>query len=106
MRGLSTRGNISLGIAFVAGRNLVPNPAAGNTDFRTLAVINSHCTQSDYENRPLAASRFVIRLNDVSSYIFRQFPHLKVNPREFSWLTLLLNLVLARKTPRVSMPAP
>jgi hypothetical protein len=26
-------GNISLGVAFVAGRNLVPKPATGNTAF-------------------------------------------------------------------------
>jgi hypothetical protein len=31
MAGLSTTGNISLGIAFVAGKNLVPSPAAGMT---------------------------------------------------------------------------
>jgi hypothetical protein len=31
--GLSTRGSISFGWAFVAGRNLVPNPAAGITAF-------------------------------------------------------------------------
>src|SRR3954463_15304797 len=29
--GLSTTGSISLGVAFVAGRNLVPRPAAGMT---------------------------------------------------------------------------
>jgi hypothetical protein len=29
--GLSTRGSISFGWAFVAGRNLVPKPAAGIT---------------------------------------------------------------------------
>src|SRR5512143_2631673 len=34
MIGLSTRGSISLGCAFVAGRNRVPSPAAGNTAFR------------------------------------------------------------------------
>src|SRR3954470_11549241 len=33
--GLSTSGSISLGCAFVAGRNLVPQPAAGKTAFRT-----------------------------------------------------------------------
>src|ERR1700733_5352931 len=33
--GLSTTGNISLGWALVAGRNLVPRPAAGNTALRT-----------------------------------------------------------------------
>src|SRR4051795_12090177 len=36
MAGLSTTGNISLGVALVAGRNLVPSPAAGITAFVTL----------------------------------------------------------------------
>src|SRR5512139_2419534 len=34
MMGLSTRGSISLGCAFVAGRKRVPRPAAGNTALR------------------------------------------------------------------------
>jgi hypothetical protein len=33
MTGLSIMGNISFGSAFVAGRNLVPNQAAGITHF-------------------------------------------------------------------------
>src|SRR2546427_8160667 len=33
--GLSTRGSISFGCAFVAGRNRVPRPAAGKTPLRT-----------------------------------------------------------------------
>src|ERR1700721_1234977 len=33
--GLSTTGNISLGCAFVAGRNRVPKPATGRTALRT-----------------------------------------------------------------------
>src|SRR5215510_9920526 len=33
MRGLSTSGSISFGWALVAGRNRVPNPAAGKTAF-------------------------------------------------------------------------
>ena len=33
--GLSTRGSISLGCAFVAGRKRVPQPAAGKTALRT-----------------------------------------------------------------------
>jgi hypothetical protein len=32
---LSTTGSISFGIAFVAGRNRVPNPATGSTALRT-----------------------------------------------------------------------
>src|SRR5215212_2427835 len=35
MIGLSTRGSISFGCALVAGRNRVPQPAAGKTAFRT-----------------------------------------------------------------------
>jgi hypothetical protein len=35
MVGLSTIGSISLGCAFVAGKNLVPNPAAGIMAFLT-----------------------------------------------------------------------
>src|SRR5688572_12399262 len=39
MVGLSTSGSISFGCAFVAGRNRVPRPAAGNTAFRIGTVI-------------------------------------------------------------------
>jgi hypothetical protein len=39
MSGLSTSGSISFGEAFVAGRNLVPNPAAGKTALRILFAI-------------------------------------------------------------------
>src|ERR1017187_10996059 len=39
IKGLSTSGNISLGMALVAGRNRVPSPAAGNTALRTFLVI-------------------------------------------------------------------
>jgi hypothetical protein len=37
--GLSTRGSISFGEALVAGKNLVPSPAAGKTALRILFVI-------------------------------------------------------------------
>jgi hypothetical protein len=39
MIGLSTTGNISLGMTLVAGRNRVPIPAAGNTALRTFMLI-------------------------------------------------------------------
>ena len=38
---MSTIGNISFAIAFVAGKNLVPNPAAGITAFFTFIYIRS-----------------------------------------------------------------
>src|SRR5579883_2972464 len=40
--GLSTSGSISLGWAFVAGKNLVPSPAAGKTALRTFGIIPCH----------------------------------------------------------------
>src|SRR6266705_263891 len=43
--GLSTRGSISFGCAFVAGRNRVPRPAAGKTPLRTLTG-SSYCSGS------------------------------------------------------------
>src|ERR1700752_4740165 len=42
MAGLSTTGSISLGVALVAGRNLVPRPAAGVTALVTsLAAVSA-----------------------------------------------------------------
>src|ERR1700722_8249413 len=47
MSGLSTTGSISLGCALVAGRNRVPNPAAGRTALRTRCGFSAIdvCTQ-------------------------------------------------------------
>ena len=39
MAGLSTTGSISLGVALVAGRNLVPRPAAGMTALVTSLTV-------------------------------------------------------------------
>src|SRR5512138_3099387 len=44
--GLSTSGSISFGCAFVAGKNRVPNPAAGNTALRTRFFIVSSLVYS------------------------------------------------------------
>src|SRR5215467_5028255 len=41
--GLSTRGSISFGWALVAGRNRVPNPAAGKTAFAMRISLTSPC---------------------------------------------------------------
>jgi hypothetical protein len=41
IRGLSTIGNSSFGIAFVAGKNRVPNPATGKTALRIGAIVIS-----------------------------------------------------------------
>src|SRR5215475_4762914 len=48
IRGLSTSGSISLGCAFVAGRNRVPSPAAGKTafDMRIFYLFN-HCADAE-----------------------------------------------------------
>src|SRR5262245_25821439 len=39
MLGVSTSGNISFGIALVAGRNRVPSPATGSTALRTRFLV-------------------------------------------------------------------
>ena len=39
IRGLSTTGIISLGLALVAGRKRLPNPATGNTALVILVVV-------------------------------------------------------------------
>src|SRR3954471_18537417 len=45
MAGLSTTGSISLGVALVAGRNLVPRPAAGMTALVTRELMSSTLTR-------------------------------------------------------------
>src|SRR6185437_388065 len=50
MMGLSTRGSISLGIALVAGRNLVPRPAAGKTALRTFFGILTSSSPHEPKN--------------------------------------------------------
>src|SRR5688572_1745077 len=45
MTGLSTSTSISFGNTFVAGRNLVPRPAAGNTAFRIVRSMGAIVTQ-------------------------------------------------------------
>jgi hypothetical protein len=47
MSGLSIIGNSSLGIAFVAGKNLVPNPATGKTAFR---IFGTNLINSSFKN--------------------------------------------------------
>src|SRR5215468_4698815 len=42
MRGLSTTGSISLGLAFVTGRKRLPSPATGNTALVTLPNAMDH----------------------------------------------------------------
>src|SRR3954471_15619131 len=45
IKGLSTTGSISFGLAFVAGRNRVPSPATGNTALVITFVIFSRLQQ-------------------------------------------------------------
>src|SRR5437763_17198753 len=69
MVGLSTRGSISLGCAFVAGRNRVPRPAAGKTALRTFAAgIASYLAHSDGVcATPESADEYVARARDPDS---------------------------------------
>jgi hypothetical protein len=55
MIGLSTKGNISLGCALVAGRNLVPRPAAGKTALRTFFVMSDFLFAASIEKRRTTA---------------------------------------------------
>src|SRR6185436_15540932 len=52
MMGLSTRGSISFGCALVAGRNLVPRPAAGKTALRTFFGILTSSWPHGSTNHP------------------------------------------------------
>jgi hypothetical protein len=65
MRGLSTSGSISFGEAFVAGRNRVPNPAAGKTALRILFAIalllNSRYRQHSEQKISLNFVQAVVR---------------------------------------------
>src|SRR5438552_12755060 len=49
MRGLSTIGSISFGLALVTGRNRLPSPATGNTAFLSLACMASEVFQQFFE---------------------------------------------------------
>ena len=63
--GLSTSGNISLGCALVAGRNLVPSPAAGKTALRTLFGINLQFRRVEGRSQERLKSRCVFRYNNA-----------------------------------------
>src|SRR6266511_4326913 len=52
MAGLSTTGSISLGCAFVAGRNRVPSPAAGMTAFLTFIFFPDRDEGSEVYSTP------------------------------------------------------
>jgi len=59
MPGRSTSGIISLGMAFVAGKNRVPRPAAGMTALRTIAMtIGAYVAELSVSPVPLALDIF------------------------------------------------
>jgi hypothetical protein len=60
MIGLSTNGSISFGCALVAGRNLVPSPAAGKTALRTLLIISDFLLAAAIDSRFLRQLMIVI----------------------------------------------
>lgn len=65
--GLSTKGNISLGIALVWGKNLVPNPAAAITAFRTLVFVINKIVSYEFFNILLARQHFGSIINQHMS---------------------------------------
>src|SRR6266487_2550979 len=54
--GLSTSASISFGCAFVAGRNLVPKPAAGNTARRIVIISPPLLQTKPFKQRLFAMS--------------------------------------------------
>src|SRR5688572_33138992 len=66
MIGLSTSGSISFGCALVAGRNLVPRPAAGKTALRIVTL-----TPASYLNFEARSSRLL----PVRRRVIAGFPH-------------------------------
>src|SRR6478609_2293623 len=60
IKGLSTTGSISFGLALVAGRKRLPSPATGNTALVTLANAIDHFLQSVFvENRHAELARAI-----------------------------------------------
>jgi hypothetical protein len=51
-------GSISFGDAFVAGKNLVPRPAAGNTAFLTLLIIHRSFVMQKLDSKGLKLKLF------------------------------------------------
>src|ERR1700730_12056800 len=74
--GLSTTGNISLGLALVAGRKRVPRPATGNTALVTLSMMSIPTSVDGGATargrqlcvlKRLAENYFVTRKNSISN---------------------------------------
>src|ERR1700757_1987565 len=68
--GLSTTGSISFGVAFVAGKNRVPRPAAGTTAFWTALAVTAmgktlQCRSPVHEKKALRA-RLLAARSDIS----------------------------------------
>lgn len=75
MVGLSMMGSISLAIALVAGKNLVPRPAAGMTALRTFGMFRIHSfhfaqSTTRYENdcRTLGFLSYILLRSTYSYY--------------------------------------
>src|ERR1700726_5158309 len=76
MSGLSTTGNISLGLAFVAGRKRVPRPATGNTAVRIaeLTLIQRSCMCNAQGESSKSAGRLVRALGPFEYHRMQTVP--------------------------------
>src|ERR1019366_5950550 len=79
MSGLSTTGNISLGLALVAGKNRVPSPATGKTALVITLVISSFLQQ-------LQQSRFVEYSNPQLLRLVQLAAGVRAGDHEISFL--------------------
>src|SRR5438132_14075385 len=78
--GTSTMGSISLGIAFVAGKNRVPSPAAGMTTFR-----NGRSIDTSTGRRNLAPTAPVRTVRAQPKYSFPQDAGYRAGPTQPLW---------------------
>src|SRR5580700_5825640 len=75
IRGLSTTGSISLGLALVAGRNRVPRPATGNTAVRITDFIRRSLIRSGIDQSVLkSACRLISALGPFEYHRMQSVP--------------------------------
>src|SRR5215475_13834681 len=81
IKGLSTTGSISLGLALVAGRNRVPIPATGNTAIFTSFTTALSCGPRLREQTQCSAAARVYSLGFHGSVDASQLPFDLLEPR-------------------------
>src|SRR5208282_387559 len=98
--GLSTIGSISFGLALVAGRNLVPRPATGNTTVLTgiFDMDESSALECSPKNRRSIADRLTCAVVDALAQVFARLEMRHVLTRQRYGLAGLRIAALPRRT--------